>query len=299
MVIESRGLHKKYGRIEAIHDVNLKVPEGSVFALIGSNGAGKSTTLRLLMNILRPDRGEIRVLDTPSTALGPRHFQHIGYVSESQRVPAQLSITQYFDYLRSLYTNWDRSLEQQLLREFNLPLARKLKHLSHGMRMKVLLIGALAYRPKLLVLDEPLSGLDPLVRDEVVSGLLQQAQDTTIVISSHELTEIESFTTHVAFMEGGRLVLQDAIETLHDRFRTVTVRLSAVKNLPSPLPESWLLPEIVGHQLQFVTTAFEDDQHLYQDLVRHFGAVTFQAEPMNLRSIASALMQDFKRRAQH
>ena len=118
--------------------------------------------------------------------------------------------------------------------------------------MKTLLVGALAFRPKLLVLDEPLSGLDTLVRDEVVNGLLQQAADTTILISSHELTEIETFTTHVAFMQNGRLLLQEAIETLQSRFREVSVTLSAVKELPQPLPDGWLLPEIEGHRLRFI-----------------------------------------------
>ncbi|HMN43975.1 MAG TPA: ABC transporter ATP-binding protein [Povalibacter sp.] len=296
MIIETHGLYKTYGRVEAIRDVNLRVPAGAVFALIGPNGAGKSTTLRLLMNILAPDRGEIRVLDTRSTALAPRHFQQIGYVSESQRVPQRLSIAQYFDYLRSLYPTWDRELERELLRQFDLPPARRLKHLSHGMRMKTLLIAALAFRPRLLVLDEPLSGLDPLVRDEVVNGLLQQAHDTTIVISSHELSEIESFTTHVAFMQDGQLLLQEAIEDLQARFRSVLVRLSAVKQLPSPLPRGWLSPEIAGHQLQFVTSAFEGERELHQTLAGHFGAVTVATEGMSLRSIANALMQDHRRR---
>jgi len=97
-------------------------------------------------------------------------------------------------------------------------------------------------------------------------------------------------------MQGGQLLLQEAIEMLQERFRSVTVRLAAVKELPSPLPTGWLLPEVAGHQLQFVTTAFKDEQQLYESLVSHFGAVTVQAEPMHLRSIANALMQDHKRR---
>jgi ABC-2 type transport system ATP-binding protein len=297
MIVESHGLEKRFGRIEAIRDVNLRVPEGSVFALIGPNGTGKTTTLRLLMNILKPDRGEVHVLGTPSTALAARHFQRIGYVSESQRLPERLTVAQYLDYLRTLYSTWDEPFERELVQLFELPPARKLKHLSHGMRMKVLLIGALAFRPKLLVLDEPLSGLDPLVRDEVVNGLLQQAHDTTILISSHELSEIESFTTHVAFMQGGRLLIQEAIEILQQRFRTVSVRLSAVRQLPHPLPDDWLLPELSGHQLQFVTGAFDGEEPLYQQLVQHFGAVTLHAQTMSLRQIANALMQDHKRRA--
>lgn len=295
MVIESHGLSKTYRRFEALRDVNLRVPEGSVFALIGANGAGKTTTIRTLLNILRPDQGEAYVLGTRSTHLLAQHYQQIGYASESQRVPERLSITQYLQYLRSLYPNWDETLESDLLRQFDLPPDRRLKDLSHGMRMKVLLIGALAFRPKLLVLDEPLSGLDPLVRDEIVNGLLQQAQDTTILISSHELTEIESFTTHVAFMQDGHLLLQEAIETLQERFRHVSVRLAAVKHLPSPLPPSWLSPQIAGHQLQFVTSEFKGERHLYESLAVHFGAVSVHSEPMNLRSIANALMQEHRR----
>src|SRR5688572_455630 len=179
----------------------------------------------MLMNILSPDRGDITVLGTPSQRLAPRDFERIGYVSESQNPPAGLTLAQYFDYLRKLYPTWDRSLERELCEQFELPPSRKIKHLSHGMRLKSLQVGALAFRPKLLVLDEPLSGLDTLIRDEVVNGLLQQAADTTILISSHELSEIESFTTHVAFLQNGSLLIQESIDDLRKRFREVRVTL--------------------------------------------------------------------------
>ena len=295
MIIETNHVSKRFGRFEAIEDLSLRVPEGSVFALIGPNGTGKTTTIRMLMNILRPDHGDITVLGTLSTRIGPRDLQNIGYVSESQRPPEGLTLARYFDYLRKLYPTWDRGLEQELCDQFELPSSRKIRHLSHGMRLKSLLVGALAFRPKLLVLDEPLSGLDTLVRDEVVNGLLQQAADTTIFISSHELTEIESFTTHVAFMLNGRLLLQEAIESLQTRFREVSVTLSAVKELPQPLPEDWLLPEIEGHRLKFICSSYESDAQLYQQLTQHFGAVKVECEPMPLRAIANALMQARKR----
>jgi ABC-2 type transport system ATP-binding protein len=298
VIVESHHVSKRFGRFEAIEELSLSVPEGSVFALIGPNGAGKTTTIRMLMNILRPDRGDITVLGTPSRNLGPGDFQRIGYVSESQRLPGALTLEQYFAYLRSLYPAWDQNLEKELCTQFELPPSRRIRHLSHGMRLKTLLVGALAFRPKLLVLDEPLSGLDTLVRDEVVNGLLQQAGDTTILISSHELTEIETFTTHVAFMLNGRLFLQEAIETLQARFRNVSVTLSAKKELPQPLPEGWFLPEIEGHRLRFVTSSFESDQQLYQQLVQHFGAVQMETEPMPLRAVANALMQQRKRNLQ-
>jgi len=295
VIIETHHVAKRFGRFEAIEDLSLGVPEGSVYALIGPNGAGKTTTIRVLMNILQPDQGEVSVLGTRSLHLAPRDFERIGYVSESQKLPGGLSLAHYFEYLRSLYPTWDRALEKQLCEQFELPSSRKIRHLSHGMRMKTLLVGALAYRPKLLVLDEPLSGLDTLVRDEVVNGLLQQAADTTIFISSHELSEIESFTTHVGFMQNGRLLLQEAIETLQARFRQVDVTLSAVKELPRPLPGGWLLPVIEGHRLRFVASHYQDDASLCQELAKHFGAVKVECEPMALRAIANSLMQHRKR----
>jgi ABC-2 type transport system ATP-binding protein len=297
VIVETHHLAKRYGGFEAIEDLNLAVPEGSVFALIGANGAGKTTTIRLLMNLLRADGGDASVLGTPSARLGPRDFQRIGYVSENQTLPAGLTLANYFDYLARLYPAWDRVLERELRDQFELPGRRKIGQLSHGMRMKALLVGALAFRPRLLVLDEPLSGLDTLVRDEVVNGLLQQAGDTTIFISSHELSEIESFTTHVAFMQGGRVLLQEAIESLQARFREVSATLSKLKELPRPLPEGWLLPRVEGHRLQFVCSGYQDDAQLYRDVTRHFGAIQLDAEPMSLRAIANALMQQRKREA--
>ena len=295
MIVETRHVAKRYGRFDAIADLNLAVPEGSVFALVGANGAGKSTTIRMLMNIVRPDRGDITVLGKPSVRLTPADFQRIGFVSESQIPPAGLTVERFFAYLRRIYSSWDRALERQLRAQLELPADRKLQHLSHGMRIKTLLIGALACRPRLLVLDEPLSGLDPLVRDELVEGLLQQAGDTTILISSHELAEIETFTSHVAFLQHGHLLLQEDIEQLRRRFREVRVTLAAVKQPLQPLPPDWLMPAIDGHHLRFIASRHEDDSRLNRDLTERFGAVRMECTAMPLRAIASALMQNEKR----
>jgi ABC-2 type transport system ATP-binding protein len=295
MIVAADHVTKRFGRFDAVEDLTLRVPAGSVFALIGPNGAGKSTSLRMLMNILRPDRGEILVLGVPTTRLTAQHFEQIGYVSESQRPPEALTVAQFFDYLRELYPTWDLGLEKELREQFELPPSRKLKHLSHGMRIKTLLVGALAFRPKLLVLDEPLSGLDTLVRDEVVNGLLQQAADTTVLISSHELTEIESFTTHVAFMQNGRVIVQESIDDLRRRFREVNVTLSAAKEPAEPLPDEWLLPQWYGHRLRFIDSNYVDDDTLGRQLAQRFGAVRMECEAIPLRAIANSLMQNRKR----
>ena len=291
IVLAVSGLRVAYGGIEAVKGISLDVKRAELVCLIGANGAGKTTTLRLLVDILAPDQGSARVLGIDSRRLKPDDRLRIGYLAENQALPDRLSIAQYFDYLRSLYPNWDQSLEMQLRKQFELPPERPLGKLSHGMRMKAMLIGVLAFRPKLLILDEPLSGLDPLVRDEVMSGLVSQAGETTILISSHELSEIEGCTTHAAFMVRGKLLMQEPMESLAARFRDVTVTIAQQPVLRG-LPQSWLNPQVEGLQLQFVDTAFGDDVRLREQLQKQFGPIHhFESTPLSLRDISKALMR--------
>ncbi len=294
MIVETQGLSKHYGSHKVLQQLDLQVPEGAAFALLGSNGAGKTTLMRTLVNILQADAGQARILGKDSRHLVPADFNRIGYVSESQVLPERLRICDYFDYLRCLYPLWDCALEKRLRTGFDLPPERQLSKLSHGMRMKTVLVAGLAFRPKLLILDEPLSGMDTLTRDEVLEGLLEQALETTILISSHELAEIEHFTTHIAFLDKGRLVLQESIESLLARFRQVHVTLSACKVLPSPSPAHWWSPQIEGHALHFIDSDYCDHQTLYQQLTAHFGAIQFEEFPMSLREISNALIRHLR-----
>src|SRR6185437_8727273 len=129
------------------------------------------------------------------------------------------------NYLRPFYVTWDDALAAELIRQFDLPQGRKLRHLSHCMRMKAAMAAALAYRPQLIVLDEPFTGLDPLVRDELIEGLLPRTENTTVFISSHDLAEIESFTSHIGFLDRGRLQFSEEMSSLAGRFREVEVTL--------------------------------------------------------------------------
>jgi ABC-2 type transport system ATP-binding protein len=293
-MIEVHKLWKKFGRTDAVQDLSFAVPEGSAFALIGANGAGKTTTIKVLMNILEPTRGSASVLGVDSRKISPRELAQIGYVSENQDMPEKLTVAQFLAYLRPFYPNWDIELEKSLLRQLRLPLDRKIGNLSHGMRMKMSLACALPFRPKLLVLDEPFSGLDPLVRDEFMEGLLQQAGEMTILISSHELGEIDGVATHVAFLDEGKLLFQESMSDLVGRFREVHVTLdhngTPTKEIATtPFPECWLRIRTVGNVLSFVDTQFSesDVNERLRSLVGH--VKTVDTQPMALRTIFTTL----------
>ncbi len=152
--IRTENLVKTFRRVEALRGLNLEVPQGATYPLVGPNGAGKTTAINILMNILEPTSGRAQVLETDSTQLERRAFTAIGYVSENQGLPLWMRVGDFLAYLRPFYPSWDRELESELVKRFDLPLDRKLRHLSRVMRMKAALACALAYHPKLIVLDE-------------------------------------------------------------------------------------------------------------------------------------------------
>jgi len=298
MIIESQNLTKKFGKHDAVSGISLSVPEGATVALIGANGAGKTTTLRMLMNLLAADAGEARVLGVDSRRLTAREYSRIGYVSENQKLPPSLTTEQFFAYLRPLYSTWDRTVEDDIRRRFELQPGQKLAHLSHGMQMKVCLAAALPHRPALLVLDEPLSGLDVLVRDEVMGGLLAHSDETTVLLSSHELAEIESCATHVAFMDKGRLVIHESVEDVAARFREVTAGFAGDPKVSARLPENWLTPEWNGRTLRFTTTAYTDDEELSRMLASLVGPLAhLSTDPMSLRDTSKALIRAYRKDA--
>jgi ABC-2 type transport system ATP-binding protein len=292
MTIEIENLHKAFGRHEALRGLSLAVPEGSAYALIGANGAGKTTTIKTLMNIVRPTRGSTRILGVDSRRLAVPQLQRIGYVSENQDMPARLTVAQYLDYLRPFYSNWDRELERSILKELRLPPDRRIGDLSHGMRMKMTLACALPFRPQVLILDEPFSGLDPLVRDEFMERLLLQAGEMTILISSHELSEIEGVTTHVGFIDQGRLLFQESMTELSDRFRQVRVTLDAPGPLPLPAPDSWLQATMVGNVLSFVDCRFAEGRLAEGVAARLKGVKNIDVQPIALRQIFTTLARE-------
>jgi ABC-2 type transport system ATP-binding protein len=306
--IHTSELTKTYGmngKTVALWPTTLTVPAGAVFALVGHNGAGKTTLIKLLMNILVPTSGTSTVLGQPSSSLTGAAFERIGYVSENQDLPTWMTVKQYLDYLAPFYPEWQLG---DLVTRLDLPLDRKLKHLSRGMLMKAALASVLAFSPQLIVMDEPFSGLDPLVRDELIEALIAhtRATNATVLISSHDLAEIEAFATHIGFLHQGRFLFNEELSSLSARFREVTVTFapvvsaSAVEGQPAMVtpptiafptnpPASWLLIENLGSAVRFTHTQ-ADTENIQAQVAAAFPAATaVQVLPMNLRSIFLAL----------
>jgi ABC-2 type transport system ATP-binding protein len=290
--IEAIALTKRFKGVRAVQDLNLQISEGEVYALMGPNGAGKTTLIKLLMNLMVPTEGEARVLGLNSESLQGKRFEKIGYVSENQKMPDWMTIQGFLDYWRPFYPTWDKALEERLAKQFDLPRKRRLKNLSRGVRMKAALTSILAYRPSLIVLDEPLSGLDPLVRDELIDGLLGLAGETTILFSSHDLAEIEHFANHVGYMESGRLVFSETMEAVRQRFWRIEATAAGPIGPLEHLPATWLEFNAIESRAQWIETDYSPEQSATRAR-EVIGPIEIQAHSLTLREIflASARMR--------
>lgn len=222
-VIDVQNLRRVYKGKVAADDVSLQVPAGCVFGLLGESGAGKTTLIRHLIGLLKPQQGTVRVLgrdpiEDPEGALG-----RIGYLSEDRDLPGWMRVDELMRYTRGLYPKWDDAFAQELRERFDLNPAQKIGTLSKGQRAKAGLICALAHRPDLLILDEPSSGLDPVVRRHILSAVMRSvaAEGRTILFSSHLLDEVERVADYVAIIHRGKVLLCDTLENILNAHRHV------------------------------------------------------------------------------
>ena len=287
--IRTEHLVKKFRGVDAVNDLNLDVAEGAIYALVGPNGSGKTTAIKVMMNIFPATSGKAEILGIDSASLAGRAFEPVGYVSENQKLPDWMPVGALLAYLRPFYSQWDQALEGDLVKQFQLPLDRKLGKLSRGMRMKAALVASLAYHPKLIVLDEPFGGLDPLVRDELIEGLLDRASETTIFLSSHDLAEIENLASHVGYIEQGKLRFSDEMSSLVQRFREVDLTFDAPPSPPETLPPSWMHMQLGPSVARFIESQF-DQERTRSEILAAFGRVRDVVfTPMTLRSIFLAM----------
>ena len=239
-------INKSFGDF-AIRDLNLTVPSGTICGLVGENGAGKSTTIRLLMGVLRPDSGTASVLGADVSSPEFRDVKEdVGVVLDEAYFPESLNAVQVGKIMAATYRRWDQRLYDSYLKRFDLPEKKQFKDFSRGMRMKLAIAVALSHQPKLLVLDEATAGLDPIVRDEVLDifNEFTREEDHSILISSHILSDLEKLCDYIAFIHQGNLLFCEEKDRLLEEYGIFT---DSAEQLECLLPEAIVAREPNGY----------------------------------------------------
>ncbi len=226
-VIEMNDVHKSYKKTKALAGLDLQVPAGSIYGFLGPNGAGKTTAIKLLMGMLRANSGDARVLGLPvsNSANGIKIRGRIGFVAEDKELYPYMTAEQIIRFTRSFYPGWRVDLERRYLKLFDLPVNRKIPKLSKGMRSKLMLLLAMARGADLLILDEPMEGLDPAANEDVLHELvdLSANEGTTIFFSSHQIADVEQIADYVCIIDHGASLVSGAIDDMKVRCRKVQI----------------------------------------------------------------------------
>jgi ABC-type multidrug transport system ATPase subunit len=230
-VVAITGLFRRFGSKTALNDVSLYVPRGTVFGLVGENGAGKTTLIKHILGLLRAETGTVRVFGLDPVAEPVSVLGRIGYLSEQPDLPGWMRVDELLRYTQAFYPKWDAAYAEKLREQFGLDPAARLKTLSKGQQAKAGLLAAQAHRPELLLLDEPSSGLDPIVRRDILEAVIRTVADEgrTVLFSSHLLEEIERVSDHVAMLHQGRLVLCGPLDEIKAQHRCVTLRFATAQ----------------------------------------------------------------------
>jgi ABC-2 type transport system ATP-binding protein len=232
-IVETSDLTKRFGDHYALAGLTMTVPQGHIVGFLGRNGSGKTTTIKILLDVVRRTSGEVTVLGEPAGSVAVR--RRIGFLGEDKRLYPYMTVREIIAFTRPFFPTWRVETETRLLREFELPLNRKVSALSKGMRTKVGLLLNLCRHAELLILDEPSEGLDPVMTEQMLQSLVRQAADgTTVFFSSHQVAEVEQIADHIIAIEKGRVILKGSLDHLRDNYR----RINLVFDDPPP-PEAF------------------------------------------------------------
>jgi ABC-2 type transport system ATP-binding protein len=227
-IIDVSALTRRFGARTALAEVSLSIPRGAVYGLVGANGAGKTTLIKHILGLLRAESGSVRVFGLDPVADPVGVLSRIGYLSEENDLPGWMRVDELIRYSRAFYPGWNDGYAEELRQTFGLDPALKVRNLSKGQKARLGLLIALAYRPELLVLDEPSSGLDPIVRRDILGAILRTIADEgrTVLFSSHLLEEVEQVADHVTMISKGTIALSAPLNVIKQSHRCLTVRFA-------------------------------------------------------------------------
>src|ERR1700761_712642 len=279
LAIETRDLVKRYGSIAAVDGLSLSVPLGAVYALVGRNGSGKTTTIRMLLDLALPDAGTARVLGMDCHTERMRVLERVGYVSDRPLLGSWTG-EQLVRFNRGFYPRWSDELVARYVRVFDIPMKQRFRNLSRGNQTKMWLMLALAQQPDVLILDEPTAGLDPVVTDQLLRVLVEDvaAEERTVFMSSPHLSEIERIADWVGVIDKGQLLLEAPMEELRTRFRRIQV--AGVSEMVAP--GAAMRVRQSGASTEYVV---RDGAEEFVDALERGGATVLQSSPMNLSEI--------------
>ncbi len=296
--IEVQDLSYRYRRtVDALHGITMTVTAGAIHGLIGPNGAGKSTLLQCCAGLRYATTGRVLLSGHDARRVDPISTHALGYLSEAIRLPPKMTLAQVERFIAPLHPRWDAALAASLRTSFGLDASRTCGTLSRGEHMKAAMLCALAPRPTLLLMDEPFTGMDVLVKDEIVRGLLAGALETgtTILIASHDLAELETIIDHVTILGRGRLLASGAMEALRERYRRVTV-VAGPAAIGAPVTEaSWMGVERAGRRLSFMADATHTSLRAEVMQQRFPDAEQITIEEPSLRELFATLARDAER----
>ena len=262
--VETENLGRRFGTFEAVRGVDLRVQRGTVFGLLGINGAGKSTIIKMIVGHLRPTNGRLRVLGRTLEEDLVEIRRRVAYVSENRYLYEWMTVAESVRFTRAFHANWDDQKAADLLKRFSLPPEKKVRQLSRGNRARLCLLLALSYNPELIILDEPTSGLDPIVRRDFIENIVSEISEEgkTVLFSSHIVEEVERVADDVGIINDGELLLVSSVEEIKASYRRVRYATNGAR------PELSGVPGLLG---------VENGRHEQVLTVRGFGDETISA----------------------
>ena len=275
--VEVDGVSRRFGGTVALDQVSYRAGEAKVYGLVGANGAGKTTLIKHLLGLLRAKSGSVRVFGLDPVRNPVEVLRRIGYLSEERELPEWMRVDELMRYTQAFYPNWDGEYAHRLLGTFELDGGMKIKDLSRGMRAQVGIVAAVAHRPDLLMLDEPSSGLDPVVRMDILDAMVRAVADDgrTVLFSSHLLDEVERMADHVTMIHQGRVVLDGTLESIRSAHARTRIRFTERLERP-PEIEGALSVEGEGRSWSVIHDG--ETERFNSSVVHHLGEVVQSRE---------------------